>query len=127
MEKPVLKALRALIALGAVFFLSFIAVLLVNASLAEEARWTVGAVLKASAGAALFALPVVAWLVFWRPRSQVMTAYALEELDLDEDELRKAVSLWVFATRDKRVEGEPRFLEDDSGGVSCRVAVRRED
>lgn len=71
-------------------------------------------------------IPVLLWLVLKAPSLDSYSGFALEEIDLDEDDLNEAVSNWVYAEKKKRLEGDLRFLEDDDGNVSCRVTVRKD-
>ena len=69
-------------------------------------------------------IPVLLWLVLKTPSLDSYSGFALEEIDMNEDELAEAVANWVFTTHRKRVEDDLRFLEDDDGNVTCRVTVR---
>ncbi len=71
-------------------------------------------------------LPVLLWLVLKSPSLDSYSGFALEEIELDEDELADAVSHWVYGNSKKRVEGELRFLEDEDGTVTCRATVRKD-
>ena len=71
-------------------------------------------------------IPVLLWLVLKAPSLDSYSGYALEEIEMNEEELSEAVANWVFTTHRKRVEDNLRFLEDDDGNVTCRLTVRKD-
>ncbi len=109
------------------FFLSGVVFFVLSPDPAPEERTKPGSALIAALVVSGALLPVTSWLVFRASGKKPLTAYALEELDLNEDELRQAIRLWVFFHRDKQLEGDLRFLENEDGTVSCRVTVRKEN
>ena len=75
---------------------------------------------------AVLSLPVLVWLVLSSNRLEHYSAYAIEEIELSEDDLNQAVENWVYAHHKRRMEEDARFLEDDDGNVTCRVSVRKD-
>ncbi len=71
-------------------------------------------------------LPVLIWLALKPVSLEQYSAFALEEIDLDEDDLTEAVGNWVYARYKRRMEDDARFLEDEDGNVTCRVTVRKD-
>ena len=76
--------------------------------------------------AAVLGLPVLVWLAFKPAGLDNYSAFTVEELDLNEEELTDAVRNWVFARYRRRMEEDVRFLEDEDGNVTCRVTVRKD-
>jgi len=71
-------------------------------------------------------LPAFIWISLRTSSAKQYSAYALEEIDLDEEELADAIGNWVYSRYKRRMENEARFLEDEDGEVSCRVTVRKD-
>lgn len=71
-------------------------------------------------------LPVLIWLSLRPANLENYSAYALEEMELSEDELNEAVGNWIYMKHKRRMENEARFLEDEDGNVTCRVGVRKD-
>lgn len=71
-------------------------------------------------------LPVLIWLSLKPENLENYSAFALEEIDLDEDELTEAVENWIYIKHKRRMENDARFLEDEDGNVTCRVTVRKD-
>lgn len=71
-------------------------------------------------------LPVLIWLSLRPQNLENYSAYTLEEIDLDEDELAEAVENWIYIKHKRRMENDVRFLEDEDGNVTCRVTVRKD-
>lgn len=71
-------------------------------------------------------LPVLIWLSLRPQNLENYSAFALEEIDLDEDELTEAVGNWIYIKHKRQMENEVRFLEDEDGNVTCRVTVRKD-
>ena len=74
----------------------------------------------------LASLPVFVWLALRPPSLDSYSGFALEEMEMDEDELFEAVSNWVYIKHKRRAEGGVRFLEDEDGNVGCRITVRKD-
>ena len=53
-------------------------------------------------------------------------ATQLSNLELNERDVREAVSNWVFIHYNKKLEGGLEFSRDDSGVLSCMVTVRND-
>ncbi|MDA3958704.1 hypothetical protein [Oceanispirochaeta sp.] len=53
-------------------------------------------------------------------------ATQLSNLELNERDVREAVSNWVYIHYNKKVEGGLEFSRDDSGILSCKVTVRND-
>ncbi len=115
----------AVIVLG-IFLVTFVTVfLLTRISEASERSTLVVAFISGGIVAGL-SLPVLIWLSLRPMNLDQYSAFTLEEIDLDEDELTEAVGNWIYARYKLRMEDEARFLEDEDGNVSCRVTVRKD-
>jgi len=75
---------------------------------------------------ALISLPLLLWFAVRPPYLHQYSAFELEELTLNEEELTDAVKNWVFAKYRKRMEASPDFLENEDGEVTCRLTIRKE-
>ncbi|QEN09731.1 hypothetical protein EXM22_17710 [Oceanispirochaeta crateris] len=53
-------------------------------------------------------------------------ATQLSNLELNERDVREAVSNWVYIHYNKKVEGGLEFSRDDSGVLNCKVTVRND-
>jgi len=71
-------------------------------------------------------LPVLIRLAVSSGNLENYSAFAVEEIDLNEDELTEAVGNWIYARYKRRMEDDARFLEDEDGNVTCRVTVRKD-
>jgi len=107
-----------LVTVAAVFFLSRIS--------AFSERPALFIALVSGGIVAGLSLPVFAWLTF-RPGSlEDYSAFALEEIDMNEEDLKESVGNWIYFRYKRRMEGDARFLEDEDGNVTCRVTVRKD-
>jgi len=75
---------------------------------------------------ALISLPVLLWFAIRPPYLHRYSAFALEELTLNEEELTNAVRNWVFTKHRRIMEASPDFLENEDGEVTCRLTIRKE-
>ncbi len=115
----------AVIVLG-IFLVTLVTVfILTRISEASERSTLVVAFISGGIVAGL-SLPVFIWLSLRPVNLDQYSAFTLEEIDLDEDELTEAVGNWIYARYKLRMEDEARFLEDEDGNVSCRVTVRKD-
>jgi len=53
-------------------------------------------------------------------------ATQLSGLELNERDVREAISNWVYIHYKKKVEGDLEFARDESGALSCKVSVRND-
>ena len=124
-----IQAKRALI-VAAVAFGLFVLTALITFIIARvpvaEGRSLPVRSLVAGGVVGLASLPILIWLSLRPVSLEHYSAFALEEIELDEKELANAVENWVYANHRRRVEDDLRFLEDDEGNVTCRVTVRKE-
>lgn len=115
----------AVIVLG-IFLVTLVTVfILTRISEASERSTLVVAFISGGIVAGL-SLPVLIWLSLRPVNLDQYSAFTLEEIDLDEEELTEAVGNWIYARYKLRMEDEARFLEDKDGNVSCRVTVRKD-
>lgn len=115
----------AVIVLGIFLVTAVTVFILTRISEASERSTVVVAFISGGIVAGL-SLPVLIWLSLRPVNLEKYSAFTLEEIDLDEDELNEAVGNWIYARNKRRMEGEARFLEDEDGNVSCRVTVRKD-
>lgn len=58
--------------------------------------------------------------------SDTYTGIPLEELELNEEDLKDAVANWVYSRHHKQLEGRIRFIGDEKNAIKCRITVRIE-
>jgi len=66
-------------------------------------------------------------LFFWMRRVMEhggIEATQLSGLELNERDVKEAISNWVYIHYKKKVEGDLEFARDESGALSCKVSVR---
>lgn len=73
----------------------------------------------------LLLAPLFYWLRI-RLDSSGIDATQLSDLELNERDVKEAVSNWVYIHYRKRLEGELEFGRDENGALSCKVTVRNE-
>ena len=115
----------AVIVLG-IFLVTAVTVFILTRISETSERTTVVVAFISGGMVAGLSLPVLIWLSLRPVNLEKYSAFTLEEIDLDEDELNEAVGNWIYARNKRRMEGEARFLEDEEGNVSCRVTVRKD-
>jgi hypothetical protein len=77
----------------------------------------------------LFSTLLLAPLFYWlriRLDSTGIEATQLSDLELNERDVKEAVSNWIYIHYKKRLEGELEFGRDENGALSCKVTVRNE-
>jgi len=77
----------------------------------------------------LFSTLLMSPLFYWlrmRLDSSGIEATQLSDLELNERDVKEAVSNWVYIHYRKRLEGELEFGRDENGALSCKVTVRNE-
>jgi len=120
------RILASLIIVSGLFAVSVVTALFIPRAGGEEGPSLLAAALISGGVVAAAALPFLLWLAVKPVKPDQYSAYALEEIELDEKELNDAVGNWVYARYRKRAEEDARFLEDEDGSVSCRVTVRKD-
>jgi hypothetical protein len=114
-----------LIASG-IFLVTAASVYISNRILSASERPVLFFALISGGIAAALSLPIFFRLAFKPAGLENYSAFTVEEMDLNEDELTEAVRNWVFAKHQLRMGDDVRFLEDDDGNVTCRVTVRKD-
>ena len=67
--------------------------------------------------------PLFIWMHF-RMEQGGIEATRLTDLELNERDIREAVSNWVYIHYRKTLEGDLEFSRDASGVLNCKVTVR---
>jgi hypothetical protein len=109
-----------------IFLVTAVTVFLMTRISENSDRSTIVVALIAGGIVAGLSVPVFIWQSLSPGNPEQYSAYPLEEIDLDEDELTEAVGNWVYARYRRRMEDDARFLEDEDGIVTCRVTVRKD-
>ncbi len=109
-----------------IFLVTAVTVFLMTRISENSDRSTIVVALIAGGIVAGLSVPVFIWQSLSPGNPEQYSAYALEEIDLDEEELTEAVGNWVYARYRRRMEDDARFLEDEDGNVTCRVTVRKD-
>jgi len=73
----------------------------------------------------LFLSPLFYWIRTVMEHGGI-EATQLSGLELNERDVREAVSNWVYIHYKKKVEGDLEFARDESGALSCKVSVRND-
>ncbi len=81
-------------------------------------------ILSAAIGALLLA-PLF-FLFRSMTRQGGIEATQLSDLELNERDVREAVSNWVFIHYKKKMEGDMEFSRDENGALNCKITVRSE-
>lgn len=77
----------------------------------------------------LFSTLLLAPLFYWlriRLDNSSIEATQLSDLELNERDVKEAVSNWVYIHYRKRLEGDLEFARDENGALSCKVTVRND-
>ena len=69
--------------------------------------------------------PLFVWMHL-RMEQGGIEATRLSDLELNERDLREAVSNWVFIHYRKTLEGDMEFSRDPSGVLNCKITVRED-
>lgn len=74
---------------------------------------------------ALFLVPVAFIAHKWRALLEGSEIFRLEEYSLDEEEMKEAVKLWVYARDQEQIEGDILFEKEEEGNLICRYYLRQ--
>ncbi len=107
------------------FFLVGLAVFLVDFLFIPEREIPFLLVVLMSFFAVLFLSPLFFWVGLKRDQSRI-EASALLDIELNERDIREAVSNWIHIHYAKKLEGELEFYKDDAGLMNCKASVRDE-
>jgi hypothetical protein len=88
-----------------------------------DIRWYF--ILLVGAFASLLLQPLFIWMQM-RMEQGGIEATRLSDLELNERDIREAVSNWVFIHYRKTLEGEMEFSRDASGVLNCKITVRED-
>jgi len=114
-----------LVALG-VFLVTVLTVFVLGRITATSGQSLLSFALISGGVVAGLSLPVLIRLAVSSGNLENYSAFAVEEIDLNEEELTEAVGNWVYTRYKRRMEDDARFLEDEDGNVTCRVTVRKD-
>ena len=75
--------------------------------------------------ASLLLQPLFIWMNL-RMEQGGIEATRLSDLELNERDIREAISNWVFIHYRKTLEGDMEFSRDASGVLNCKITVRED-
>ncbi len=125
MKKTLGRFLSVLLLIAGIFIATAVTTFFLTKTAPADGMQPVVRALIAGGVVAVVCMAVL-FLLFRRASMSGYSGYALEEMELDEDELTEAVTNWVFMAHRRRVEENLQFLEDENGHVSCRVKIRKD-
>ncbi len=76
--------------------------------------------------AGLFLSPLFFWFTLKARAGGGIDAAPLSDMELNERDIREAVSNWIHIHYGKKLEGELEFYKDNAGILNCRASVRDE-
>ncbi len=83
-------------------------------------------ILLSAALSAVLLAPLFIWIRS-RGKEGGIEATQLSDLELNERDVREAVSNWVYIHYKKKMEGNMEFSRDENGALNCRITVRSEN
>lgn len=88
----------------------------------EEASWSFLRLLLAAGFIGVFSVPVFIFLSIRLSEKEGIEAVTVSEMILSQEEIARAVDLWVYSRYHKSLQGDIEFSQGEEG-INCRVHV----